>query len=299
MAYPLACARSVPHHVAYCLWKYGSREQKEKLLPSIFKAEVIVSECISEPEVGSDADRISTRTVRDGDSYIMSGEKRFTASVGVADVFLVFAITSPDVHPTRRIGVFIVEKDRGNIHPAEEFSALGWKGLRIVSELVFNGVRVPRENLVGQEDQGFDILMDMLDQERVVVAGGVIGPARICLEIARRYSEERMAFHRQIRAFEGVSFKIGDLALMIEAASLLRIKAARMIDRDLPAVKETAFKVTTEAIQILGGIGYTDKYLVERHFRDACGFTIGVGISEIMRLVIQREVYKEAGLSGQ
>ena len=96
-----------------------------------------------------------------------------------------------------------------------------------------------------------------------------------------------------------MSFKIADMALMIEAASLLRIKAARMIDRDLPAVKETAFKVTTEAMQILGGIGYTDKYPVERHFRDARGFTIGVGIKEIMRLVIQREVYKEAGLSGQ
>jgi alkylation response protein AidB-like acyl-CoA dehydrogenase len=302
-SYALACARSVPHHVAYIINFYGSDEQKERYLPSIFKAEKIVSECITEPEAGSDAARIKTRARREGDFYVLSGEKRFMASGGVADLFLVFAITNPDVHPTQGMSVFAVERGDPGIITLEEFSTLGWRGLRIVSQIIFNDVKIPSYALVGEENRGFPILMDMLNSERIVVAGGLIGPARTCYEIAVRYSTQRHAFHRPIREFEAISFKVADMATKIEAARLLRIKAARMLDMGMDVTKEaamaklfaaeTAFWVTSEAMQIMGGIGYTTEFPIERHFRDARGGMIGVGTNEIMRLVIQREIYRE------
>jgi len=302
----VACARSVPHHAAYCIWKHGSEAQRRKYLPAIFKAEGIISECISEPEVGSDAARMKTRAVREGDGYVISGEKRFQASGGVANILLVFAITNPNVHPTKGMSAFIVDRDTGNIHSHEAFNTLGYRGLRTVSELVFNGVKVPKENLVGEADKGFDALIDTLDQERVVVGGALVGTARACLEIALKYSAERVVFHRPLRAFEAISFRIADMALMVETARLMKTEAARMIDRGLKATKEaamvkllaaqTALKVSNDAIQILGGIGCTDKYPVERHFRDARVASIAGGSSEIMQLVIQREAYSEAGL---
>ena len=302
-SYALACARSVPHHVMAIIDEYGTEEQKQKYLPGICRAQIIVSECISEPETGSDAARIRTRALREGDFYVLSGEKRFMASGGVADLFLVFAITNPDVHPAQGMSIFIVPKGDPGIASFEEFDTLGWKGLRIVSELVFNRVRVPAENLVGGENGGFPILMEMLNAERIVVAAGLIGPARTCYEIALRYSTQRHAFHRPLRQFEAISFKIADMATKIEAARLLRIKAARMFDQGQNVTREAAmaklfsaeaaFWVVSEAMQIMGGIGFTTKFPVERHFRDVRGGMIAVGTNEIMRLVIQREAYSE------
>jgi alkylation response protein AidB-like acyl-CoA dehydrogenase len=302
-SYALACARSVPHHVMDVIYQYGSEEQKQRYLLDICKSQIIVSECISEPETGSDAARIKTRATRDGDAYVISGEKRFMASGGVADLFLVFAITNPDVHPTQGMSIFIVPKGDPGIASFEEFDTLGWRGLRIVSELVFNRVRVPMENLVGEENRGFPILMEMLNAERIVVAAGLIGPARTCYEIAVRYSTQRHAFHRPLRQFEAISFKVAEMATKIEASRLLRIKAARMFDqgenvtREAAMAKlfsaEAAFWVVNEAMQVMGGIGFTTKFPLERHFRDVRGGMIAVGTNEIMHLVIQREVYKE------
>lgn len=301
--YALACARSVPHHVAHIIYHYGNEYQKGKYLPGIFRAETFVSECISEPEVGSDAARMKSRANHQGDHYVLEGEKRFMASGGVANLFLVFAITDPDVHPTKGMSVFAVDRENTGIVVLEDFDTLGWRGLRITSQIVFNRVKVPSENLVGDENQGFPILMDMLDGERIVVSAGLIGTARTCFEIAVRYSMQRHAFHRPIRQFEAISFKVADMATKIEAARLLRIKAARMFDQDMDITKaasiaklfaaESAFWVASEALQIMGGIGYTSEYPIERHFRDLRFGMIGVGSNEIMRLLIQREVYKE------
>jgi len=302
-SYALACARSVPHHCAFIINNYGTEEQKKKYLPGIFSAQTITSECITEPTCGSDAARMKTRAVRNGDHYLLSGEKRFQASGGVADLFIVFAMTNPDVHPTQGMSVFAVEKGDPNIIALEEFDTMGWRGLRIVSELIFNKVKVPAENLIGRENQGFPILMDMLNSERIVVAAGLIGTARSCYEIAVRYSMERYAFHRPIREFEAISFKVAEMATRIEAARLLRIKAARMMDAGLEVIKEAAmakvfaaenaFWVANEALQIMGGIGFTTKMDIERHFRDIRGGMVAVGTNEIMNLVIQREIYKE------
>ena len=302
-SYALACARSVPHHCAFIINNYGTEEQKKKYLPGIFSAQTITSECITEPTCGSDAARMKTRAVRNGDHYLLSGEKRFQASGGVANLFIVFAITNPDVHPSQGMSVFAVEKGDPNIIALEEFDTMGWRGLRIVSELIFNNVKVPAENLIGRENQGFPILMDMLNSERIVVAAGLIGTARSCYEIAVRYSMERYAFHRPIREFEAISFKVAEMATRIEAARLLRIKAARMMDAGQEVIKEAAmakvfaaenaFWVANEALQIMGGIGFTTKMDIERHFRDVRGGMVAVGTNEIMNLVIQREIYKE------
>jgi hypothetical protein len=302
-SYALACARSVPHHCAFIINNYGTEEQKKKYLPGIFSAQTITSECITEPTCGSDAARMQTRAVRNGDHYLLSGEKRFQASGGVANLFIVFAITNPDVHPSQGMSVFAVEKGDPNIIALEEFDTMGWRGLRIVSELIFNNVKVPAENLIGRENQGFPILMDMLNSERIVVAAGLIGTARSCYEIAVRYSMERYAFHRPIREFEAISFKVAEMATRIEAARLLRIKAARMMDAGQEVIKEAAmakvfaaenaFWVANEALQIMGGIGFTTKMDIERHFRDVRGGMVAVGTNEIMNLVIQREIYKE------
>lgn len=302
-SYALACARSVPHHVMDIIYQYGSEEQKQRYIPGICKSEIIVSECISEPETGSDTARIKTRATRNGDTYVINGEKRFMASGGVADLFLVFAITNPDVHPTQGMSIFIVPKEDPGIATFEEFDTLGWRGLRIVSELVFNQVKVPAQNRVGEENRGFPILMEMLNAERIVVAAGLIGPARTCYETAVHYSTQRHAFHRPLRQFEAISFKVADMATKIEAARLLRIKAARMFDQGKNVTREAAmaklfsaeaaFWVVSEAMQIMGGIGFTTKFPIERHFRDVRGGMIAVGTNEIMRLVIQREVYEE------
>jgi len=302
-SYALACARSVPHHVAHIIHQYGTQKQKQDYLPGIFKAETIVSECLTEPEAGSDVARIKTRAIQDSDGYVLSGEKRFMASGGVADLFLVFAITNPDVHPSKGMSIFIVPKGDPGLVTLEEFTTLGWRGLRIVSQIILNKVKVPRENLVGEENQGFSIMMDMLNAERIVVAAGLIGPARTCYEIAVRYSRQRHAFHRPLREFEAISFKVADMATKIEAARLLRLRVARMYDQGKDVTKEAAmaklfsaeasFWVVNEAMQIMGGIGFTNKFPIERHFRDMRGGMIAVGTNEIMRLVIQREVYKE------
>jgi alkylation response protein AidB-like acyl-CoA dehydrogenase len=301
-SYAISCARSVPHHCIHMLIKHGTEEQKRKYLPGIHSGELIVAEAITEPTVGSDAARMQTRAEKHGDHFVINGEKRFQASGAVAHILLVFAITNPDVHPREGMSCFVVDTDDPNVVAQEDFDVMGWKGLRVVSELILNGVEVPEENLVGELGQGFPMLVDMLDTERIVVSASLVGGARTCLDVAARYSMEREAFHRPLKNFEAISFRVADMAARIEATRLLRIKAARMFDAGMPVAKEAAmakvyaaesgFWVANEALQIMGGIGATTKSVIERHFRDLRVGMVGAGSNEIMKLVVQREVYK-------
>jgi len=299
----LACARSVPHHVGHCIRFFGGEHLRRKYLPPIFGAKKICSECVTEPTGGSDVARMKTTAIRKGNKYILNGRKRFMANGMVADYVLVFAVTNPEVHPRNGISAFMVERQTLGIRALKEFDTLGWKGLGIVSELIFDGAEVDAENIVGGENNGFSIIMDMLDNERVVVAAGLIGSAMTCFDIAVKYSRQRTAFHRTLSQFEAVSFKIADMATKIEAARALRIKAARLIDTGAKATKEAAmakvfaaelaFDIISNSMQIMGGIGITTVYPVERHFRDARVAMISVGTNEIMKLVIQREIYRQ------
>jgi alkylation response protein AidB-like acyl-CoA dehydrogenase len=300
----MACARSVVSYVAHAINDYGTEEQKKKYLPPMFVGEWPAAECVTEAHVGSDAARMRTVASKKGHYYLLKGEKRFQANGGVAKVLLVYAITDTAVNPRNGMSAFIVEKGWDGLHTARNFKTLGYRGLEVVSEMVFKNVKVPHTNLLGQEGQGWEILTAMLNCERVIISAAFIGAAQACLEIAARYSSERVAFHKPIRIWEGISYKIADMAVTIESARLLDIQAARMIDMDLKADKEVAiaklvategaFKVINEAMQIMGGIGYTTDYPIERHFRDARLGLLVAGSSEMMRLIIQREVYNES-----
>jgi len=282
--------------------RFGTHAQKEKYLTPIVKGEKIGALCITEPTVGSDTAAMKSTALRKDNAYVLNGEKRFITNGSVADFLVVFAITNRSVHPHEGMSAFVVESSMPGFQVFREHDLLGMRGAK-VAHLKFENLKVPEENLLGKENEGFKVLMDELDSERVGVAAGMIGTARSAYETAVKYSTERVQFDQPIRKFEGVSFKIADMAVKLEASRLLVLQAARMIDSGLKATKEaamaklhsteTAVEISNEALQVLGGIGYTKEYPVERYLRDARLMTIGAGTSEIMRYLIQREIYRE------
>jgi len=282
--------------------RFGTHSQKEKYLRPVVKGEKIGALCVTEPTVGSDTAGMKSTAVRKGDGYVLNGEKRFITNGSVADFLVVFAITNPSVHAHEGMSAFIVESSTPGFEVFKEHDLLGMRGAK-VAHLKFKDLKVPAANLLGKESEGFKVLMDELDSERVAVAAGMIGTARSAYESAVKYSTERVQFDQPIRKFEGVSFKIADMAVKLEASRLLVLQAARMIDKGLRATKEaaiaklysteTAVEISNEALQVLGGIGYTKEYPVERYLRDTRLMTIGAGTSEIMRYLVQREIYRE------
>ncbi|MFX1562922.1 MAG: acyl-CoA dehydrogenase family protein [Promethearchaeota archaeon] len=290
---------------AHPVYEFGTKVQKQKYLKPVAEGEKIGALGITEPNVGSDVAGTETRAKRQGDSYIINGEKRFIVNSPVADFLLCYAITDPSVKAKNGMTAFIVETKLSGFEIIEEYELLGMNGAH-VGHLALRDVEVPKENVLGKVNEGFEVVMAGLNAERTILAAEMNGIARAAMEEAIRYSDERVQFGRKIRQFEGVSFKIADMAMKLEAAQLLTIKAARLIDAEQPATKaaaiaklyscETAIETATEALQVLGGIGYTKKRPVERYLRDARLMTIGGGTAEILRYLIQREVYREFGL---
>lgn len=284
---------------------FGSDEQKKRFLTPIVKGEKIGAFCLTEPDVGSDVAGMKTRATHSGKEYTLNGEKRFITNGSVADLLLVAAVTNPDVHPHKGMSTLVVETDSPGFEVVKDYDLMGMRGARI-AHLRFSNVIVPQDNLIGRENEGWGVVTHELDVERTAIAAEAVGYARTPFEIAVRYSDERVQFDRPIRKFEAISFRIADMATRLEAARLLTLKAARMIDRALPATKEaamakdfateTAFQTASDALQILGGIGYTKEYPVERFFRDSRLMKIGGGTTEILKFLIQREVYREVGL---
>jgi len=287
------------------LSRFGTVEQKRLYLAPVLLGEKVGALGITEPDVGSDVAGMKTRAERDGGDYLINGEKRFITNGSIADFLVIFAITNPEVHAHKGMSAFIVESSQSGFEVVKDFELMGMRGAR-VAHLRFNDLRVRGQNLLGRENEGFIVLMDELDSERTAIAAGMVGTARAAYEVAVKYSAERVQFDVPIKQFEGVSFKIADMAVKIEAARLLTLQAARLIDKGSKATKEAAIakfyateiavEVTNEALQVLGGIGYSKEYPVERYARDARLMTIGGGTSEIMKYLIQREVYKEFGL---
>ncbi len=282
--------------------RFGTDEQKRKYLTPIIRGEMIGAIGITEPDVGSDTAGMKTRAIREGDEYVINGEKRFITNGADADIITLFAISNPEVPAKRGASAFIFPTDTEGFKVEKVYNLLGMHGMRI-AHLKFENCRIPAENLLGKEGMGFNILMDELDTERISIAAEMIGIARAAFEIAVKYSTERVQFNRPINWFEGVSFKIADMATQLDAAELLTLRAARMVNRGENASKESAmakvfavdhaFEICNQALQILGGIGYTTEYPVERYLRDVRIGMIGGGTSEIMRFLIQREVYRE------
>ncbi len=285
--------------------RFGSEEQKRKYLVSLAKGEKIGALAITEPAVGSDTAGMETNAKwsEKDQCWILNGEKRYISNGSIADQIVVFAITDPTVDSKSGMSAFIVETGWKGFSVERDFSLMGRNGV-YVSHIKFDNMKIPKDNLLGKLNQGFLILMDELDSERVGIAAEALGCMRKPFEIAVEYSQQRIQFDQPISRFEGVSFKVADMALQMRTARLLTISAGRMVDKGLPSTKEAtmaklhateaAVQVCDLAIQICGGAGYVkDYYPLEQYYRDARLGTIGGGTSEIMRFLIQREVYIE------
>lgn len=290
---------------AHPVYEFGTEAQKKKYLKPVAKGEKIGALGITEPNVGSDVAGTETRAEKQGDSYIINGQKRFITNGPIADYLLCYTVTDPKVKAKQGMTAFIVETKSKGFEVVEEYDLLGMHGAH-VGRLALNDVEVPEENILGEHNGGFRVVMAGLDAERTILAAEMNGVARAAMEEAIHYSNFRVQFRRKIREFEGISFKIADMAMKLEAARLLTFKAARMIDAGQRATKdaaiaklyacEKAIESATDALQVLGGIGYTKQKPVERFLRDARLMTIGGGTAEILRYLIQREVFKEYDL---
>ncbi|WP_394581346.1 acyl-CoA dehydrogenase [Cytobacillus firmus] len=277
---------------------FGTEAQKQKYIPKLASGEYLGAFCLTEPSAGSDAGSLKSRAVKDGDHYVINGSKVFITNAGEADVYIVFASTNPELG-SKGISAFIVEKDTPGLVFGKDEHKMGLHGSRTL-QLTFEDMRVPAENLLGNEGEGFKIAMANLDAGRIGIASQALGIAEAAFEAAAGYAKERVQFGKPIAAQQGVGFKLADMATSVEAAKLLIYRAADMRQRGIKCgleasmaklfASKTAVDVTTEAIQVFGGYGYTEDYPVERYFRDAKITEIYEGTSEIQRIVISKQL---------
>ena len=287
----------VSAHTSLCaslIYENGTPAQKEKYLVPLAKGEKIGAFGLTEPGAGTDAAGQQTTAVLDGDNYILNGSKIFITNGGVADTFIVFAMTDKS-QGTRGISAFIVEKDFPGFSIGKKEDKLGIRASS-TTELIFENCVVPKENLIGKEGKGFGIAMKTLDGGRIGIAAQALGIAEGAYEETIKYMKERKQFGRPLSAFQGLQWMIAEMETKIEAAKLLVYKAAWLKQNKLPysvdAAKaklfaaEVAMDVTTKAVQIHGGYGYTKEYPVERMMRDAKITEIYEGTSEVQKMVI-------------
>ena len=290
------------------LGMFGTREQKAEFLPRIIKGDLIGAIGITEPNVGSDTAGMKTSAVLDGDFWVINGEKRFITNGSQADVISLFAITDPSVRANKGMSTFLFETKTPGFSVLKNYEMHGMHGLR-VSHMEFKNCRIPKNRLLGQLNHGFKQLMLELDKERIALAAESLGMGRAAIEAALKFSHERVQFGRPIKDFEGISFKIAESATMLEACRLMVYSAAWKADKELPCTKEAAMaklfacdeviKICDDCMQILGGTGYTCDSFVEQFYRDARLMAIGGGTREIMKFLISREVYAQAGYSSK
>jgi len=281
------------------IW-WGSEELKQRYLPRVARGEAQASYCLSEADAGSDVAAMRTRAVRDGDSWVVNGTKTWITNAGISDTYTVFAKTDPDAGH-HGISCFVVEADWG-VQVTKLERKLGVRGSP-TGEVRFEDVRVPLENMVGAEGDGFRIAMATLDRSRPTIGAQAVGIAQGALDAATAYLRERRAFGSPIGAFQGLQFMVADAAMRIEAARSLVYRACATIDEGdvsgelstLGAMakcfaSDVAMGVTTDAVQLFGGYGYTKDFPVERYFRDAKITQIYEGTNQIQRVVIARSV---------
>ncbi|MCM3709311.1 acyl-CoA dehydrogenase [Sporosarcina luteola] len=279
---------------------FGNEEQKSRYLPKMASGEYLGAFCLTEAGAGSDAGSLKTKAVNKGDHYVLNGSKMFITNGGEADVYIVFASTDPS-QGTYGITGFIVDKDTPGLIIGKDEEKMGLHGSRTV-QLTFEDMKVPAENRLGEEGEGFKIAMANLDVGRIGIAAQALGIGEAALEAATAYAKERVQFGKPIAANQGVGFKLADMATASEAARLLVYRAAQLRAEGKPCGKEasmaklfasqTAMDNAIEAVQIFGGYGYTEDYPVERFFRDAKVTQIYEGTSEIQRIVINKHLTK-------
>ena len=301
-----ACATTgviVSAHTSLCAWpiyQFGTEEQKEKYLTSLLKGEMLGAFGLTEPNAGTDASAQQTTAKLEGDHYILNGSKIFITNSGYADVYIIMAMTDKSLG-TRGISAFIVEKEYKGFNVGKKESKMGIKG-SATCELIFRDCKVPKENLLGRLNKGFGIAMKTLDGGRIGIAAQALGIAQGAIDETVKYVKERKQFKRAISKFQNTQFTLADLQTKVDAARLLVYRAARAKDNNEPYssyaamaklfAAETAMEVTTKAVQLHGGYGYTREYPVERMMRDAKITEIYEGTSEVQKMVIAGNLLK-------
>jgi alkylation response protein AidB-like acyl-CoA dehydrogenase len=276
----------------------GSEELKQRYLPPLARGEVLFSYALSEPEAGSDAASMKTRAVRDGDTWVLNGSKRWITGAGVSSYYTVMAVTDPTAG-ARGISAFVVEKDDPGFSVGAKEKKLGIKGSP-TAELYFDNVVLPADRMIGEEGTGFRTALATLDHTRVTIAAQALGIAQGALDYAKGYIKERHQFGKPVADFQGIQFMVADMAMKLEAARQLTYRAAGASERgdaDLTFLgaaakcfaSDVAMEITTDAVQLLGGYGYVKDYPVERMMRDAKITQIYEGTNQIQRIVMARQ----------
>jgi alkylation response protein AidB-like acyl-CoA dehydrogenase len=277
---------------------FGSEELKSRLLPRCASGEITPAFALSEPDAGSDPGGMRTRARRDGEEWVIDGAKNWITNLGVADFYVVFAVTDPHAGHSHGITAFVVEADRPGFSVGKLEHKLGIRGSP-TGQPMFDGVRIPPENIVGEVGEGFKVAMATLDRSRLGVASQALGIAQGATDYAAAYARERQQFGQPINSFQAIQFKLADMETQCAAGRELLYQAAAKVDRGDPDLgkysamaklfcSDIAMRITVEAVQVLGGYGYVKEYPVERMLRDAKITQIYEGTNEIQRLVIAR-----------
>jgi alkylation response protein AidB-like acyl-CoA dehydrogenase len=285
----------------------GSEELKKKYLGPLAKGDAMFSYCLSEPDAGSDAGGMKTRAVREGDTYVLNGVKRWITNAGVSDYYTVMAVTDPEKKTRGGISAFVVEKDDEGVSFGAPEKKLGIKGSP-TREVYLDNVRIPADRMIGEEGTGFATAMKTLDHTRITIAAQALGIAQGALDYAKGYVAERKQFGKPIGDFQGVQFMLADMAMKLEAARQLTYAAAARSERvslggdgkgegltfygaaAKCCASDAAMEITTDAVQLLGGYGYTRDYPLERMMRDAKITQIYEGTNQVQRIVMARNL---------
>lgn len=281
------------------IYYFGTKEQKEKYLKPLAEGKELGSFGLTEPNAGSDAGGTKTTAVKEGDEFVINGEKCFITNASFAEIIIVTAITGKDERGKNIISAIIVPTDSEGVTITSDYDKMGVRGSD-TAEIVLEDVRVPQANLLGDEKKGFNQFLYTLDGGRISIASLGLGIAQASLEKALNYAKERKQFKKPIADFQAIQFKLADIAMEVELARNMVYKAAWLKDQGKPFTKESAYaklfatetatRAANQAIQIHGGYGYMREYEVERYLRDAKLLEIGEGTSEIQRLVIARQL---------
>ena len=285
----------------YLLNKYGSDDQKGIYLRKIATGEKVSSICVTEEEAGSNVAGIKSIAKKVGDNYVLNGSKKFITNAGIADYYFIWCISNQNVNPRNGMSIFLVEKDNPGLIIENPYGLMGINGV-YNGMLKFKNMKISKENLIGEEGSGFQSLMETFNVERITLSSECNGISIAALEDSKLYTKKRVQFNKPISTFQIIKLKIAEMAIKLQAARLLTYSAAKLAEMNKNITKEasmaksfsskSAVEITSEAVQIHGGEGYTDNYPVERYMRDAKFFQIGGGTSEIQNLVIAREELK-------
>ncbi len=285
----------------YLLNKFGNEDQKENYLKKIATGEKICSICVTEEGAGSNVAGIKTVAKKKGDIYLLNGSKKFITNAGIADYYFIWCITNQNVDSRNGMSVFLVEKDSPGLTIENPYGLMGINGI-YNGTLQLENMEISEDNLIGEEGSGFQSLMATFNIERLTLSSESNGISLAALEDSKYYAKNRIQFNKPISSFQLIKLKIAEMATKLQAARLLTYNAAKLNEINMNITKEasmakvfsskTAVEITSEAVQIHGGDGYTDIYSVERYMRDAKFFMIGGGTTEIQNLIIAREELK-------